>query len=403
MTTLAYWFDYSCPYAYVGSLGVEALAQRAGAKLVWEPMLLGGVFAAIGTEQKLFATLGPSKATHNATDMLRWAASAGAELTMPADHPFRTVEALRATLLTKNDPKVIHGFFRAYWVEGRPVSDEATIRDVLTAAGHDADAIVPRLSEMKDELRARTDRAVALGIFGAPAYQVGERFYWGQDRAHLAEAALTGGPARMPGAPAADEKPSRQRTLEVFFDFSSPYAYLGVSQVKALAERTGCKVLWKPMLLGGLFRAIGQVDVPLATWPAPKQHYAAQDMKDWAAFWSVPFQFPSRFPTNSLKALRLYLALPEEAREGFREAVFRAYWSEDRDITDDAVLRELLGGHADAAIAGAATAPVKDALKSATEEAAHRGVFGAPTFIIDGEQLFWGQDRLGLVEAALVR
>jgi 2-hydroxychromene-2-carboxylate isomerase len=399
--TLGYWFDYSCPYAYVGSLGVEALAERAGAELVWEPFLLGGVFRAIGTDQKLFATLGPAKAKHNAEDMLRWADAAGVKLSMPADHPFRTVEALRATLLTKNDPKVIHGFYEAYWVHNRPISDEATMRDVLTAAGHDPDSILPRLSEAKDDLIARTDRAIALGIFGAPAYQVGDRFYWGQDRAHFAEAALTGETAPLPGTPKPDAVASKEHTLEVFWDFSSPFSYLGVTQVEALAKRTGCKVIWKPMLLGGLFRAIGMADLPLSTWPAPKQRYYARDMTDWSSFWNVPFAFPSRFPTNSLKAMRLYLALPEEARSEFRSAAYEAYWAHDRDLTDDAVLADLLGEHYEAAVAGAATGEVKNVLKENTEEAAKRGVFGAPTFIVDGEQLYWGQDRIGLVEAAL--
>ena len=406
---LAFWFDYSCPYAYLGSLGVEALAARTGAALTFEPFLLGGVFRALDTPQKLFATLSPSKAKHNAEDLSRWAALAGATLRMPAEHPYRTVEALRATLLTGCDPHVIHGFFRAYWVENRPVSDEATLRSVLGAAGHDPDAILPRLSEAKEDLIARTERALSLGIFGAPAYVVGDALFWGQDRTHFVEEALSGARVPLPGAPiSASPRPSRRHTLEVFFDFSSPFAYLGVCQVKALAERTGAELIYRPMLLGGLFRAIGQVDVPLASWPAAKQRYTATDMDLWARYWGTPFRFPSRFPTNSIKALRLYLALPEEAQEGFREAVFAAYWAEDRDITDDAVLNPLLGVHAEAALARAGTAEVKDALRRATEEAAARGVFGAPTFIVDGsvvegQDLYWGQDRLGLVEAALTR
>jgi 2-hydroxychromene-2-carboxylate isomerase len=122
--------------------------------------------------------------------MLRWAELFGVPLAIPDAHPMRTVEALRATLLVGVDPRVVDGFYRAYWIEGRPPSDEKTMRDVLGAAGHDADAILPRLDEMKDDLRVRTDEAIALGIFGAPAFVVAGELYWGQDRIAFVEEAL---------------------------------------------------------------------------------------------------------------------------------------------------------------------------------------------------------------------
>jgi 2-hydroxychromene-2-carboxylate isomerase len=190
MADLHFWFDYSCPYAYLASTQVAALAARTGARLVYEPMLLGGVFRAVGTPQKLFAELSPQKAQHNALDMQRWADLFGVTLTMPPQHPFRTVEALRATLLSGIDPRVVAGFYRAYWVEGRGPSEEATVRDVLGRAGHDAGAILARLGEAKEDLRRRTDEAIALGIFGAPAFIVGGELYWGQDRMEFVEKAL---------------------------------------------------------------------------------------------------------------------------------------------------------------------------------------------------------------------
>jgi 2-hydroxychromene-2-carboxylate isomerase len=197
---LDFWFDYSCPYAYLGSTQVEALAGRTGARLAWKPMLLGGVFAANGTPQKLFATLSPQKAAHNARELERWAELFGVPLRMPEGHPLRTVEALRATLVSGIDsgidPRVVHGFYRAYWVEGRPPSDEATMREVLSAAGHDAGAVLARIADgaVKDDLRRRTDEAIALGIFGAPSFVVdGARMYWGQDRMVLVERDLRGG------------------------------------------------------------------------------------------------------------------------------------------------------------------------------------------------------------------
>jgi 2-hydroxychromene-2-carboxylate isomerase len=159
----------------------------------------------------------------------------GVELRMPADHPLRTVEALRATVATGVDPRVIHAFYRAYWVEGRPPSDPATMRDVLTSTGHDADEILAAIAtpEAREDLRRRTDEAIALGVFGAPAYVVdGTSLYWGQDRAELVAEAL--GAARI--SPQGDG--AMGHTLEVYWDFSSPFAYLGTTQAEAVAARS---------------------------------------------------------------------------------------------------------------------------------------------------------------------
>jgi 2-hydroxychromene-2-carboxylate isomerase len=190
-------------------------------------------------------------------------------------------------------------------------------------------------------------------------------------------------------------------TLELYFDFSSPFAYLGATQAEALAARTGAQLVWRPMLLGGLFRAIGQVDVPLSAFSPAKQRYVARDMDRWAEFWGVPFRFPTRFPMNTVKALRAFLVLPEADRPAFALRTFKAYWADDRDLSDEAVLAELIGPGAAEVLAQCATQPIKDALKEATERAVAAGVFGAPTWVVDGTELFWGQDRLNLVERAL--
>ena len=191
--------------------------------------------------------------------------------------------------------------------------------------------------------------------------------------------------------------------LELYWDFSSPFAYLGSTQAEGLAHRYGAKLVWRPMLLGGLFRAIGQADVPLFTWCDAKKKYAYDDMLRWADYWNVPFKFPSNFPTNSLKAMRVYLALPEGRRGAFRQNTFAAYWADDRNIADEAVLRELIGSDADEVLARTTDPEVKKALVDATEHAVKAGVFGAPTWVVDGKELFWGQDRLQLVERELAR
>ena len=204
-------------------------------------------------------------------------------------------------------------------------------------------------------------------------------------------------------------------TLELYWDFSSPFAYLGSTQAEALAARTQATLLWRPMLLGAVFKAIGTPDVPLLGWSPAKRRYYQRDMQRWASHWNVPFRHPSRFPMNTVKALRTYLALPEVMRAPFREATFRAYWAEDRDIGDDGELRALIEGASrsavgsvigsviDSVVARRANAEIKQALFDETKRAIDAGVFGAPTWVVDGKDLFWGQDRLDLVEDALTR
>ncbi len=193
------------------------------------------------------------------------------------------------------------------------------------------------------------------------------------------------------------------KELLFFFDFSSPFAYLASTQVEGLAARTGATLRFRPFLLGALFKALGGPDVPLFTMPPPKQRHARDDMFRWADFHGVPLKFPTRFPMNTVKALRMVLQTPEEQRAPLIHAIYRAYWADDRDINDDTVLTELAVGaglDGPALVAGTRQDAVKERLKTATDEAVKLGLFGAPCFMVD-DLLFWGQDRLVFVEKAL--
>lgn len=399
--SLDFWFDYTCPFAYLGSTRARALAEEMGVPLVYKPLLLGGVFRANDTPQKLFATLSPAKAEHTNDDMHRWARRFGVPLRMPPDHPIRSVEALRATIACGIDPKVIDAFYRAYWVDDLKISDRDVVRRVVEAAGHDGAKILAAIDteEIKDDLKKRTDEAIALGIFGVPAWVVdGEHLYWGQDRIQF----VRGTRALEDEASGSERTLVPGRSVDVYFDFSSPFAYFGCTQIERVARRAGAMVSWKPLLLGGLFRSIGTPDAPILAFTECKRRYYTRDLDRWSAYWKVPFRFPTRFPMVTVKALRTYLALPEDRRDAYRDNVFRAYWAEDRDIADDAVLASCIGDEAIAreAIAKASGDAIKAALRSATEEAQARGVFGVPTFFV-GNERFWGQDRLELVEAEL--
>ena len=102
-------------------------------------------------------------------------------------------------------------------------------------------------------------------------------------------------------------------TLHYYFDFSSPYAYLGTQRIEAVAQSAGAELIWKPLLLGGLFKSLGGPMVPLFAGPQVKQDYNMQDMQRWAQYFDIPFQWPSRFPMNTVKALRITLQLDNPA------------------------------------------------------------------------------------------
>lgn len=393
---LEFWFDFSCPYAYVASTRIEALAERVAARLDVRPMLLGGVFQARGTPQNLSQTLAPAKARHNLADMQRQAAAAGVPLVMPAGHPLRTVEALRC-VLAAGEPfmPLVHRFYRAYWAEGRDIGRREVVAAVVREAGLDVEEVLARAGsdEVKAELRRRTDEAVARGVFGVPTMFVGDELYWGADRLAMVEAALGG---EVPRAASG----SAMVPVDLYFDYSSPFAYLALTRAEAVF---GGAARWRPLLLGGLFRSIGTADVPLFTQSPEKQRHTMKDLERQARALGAVFAWPSRFPINTVLALRLTLAgglMDTRAGRGLIVAIARALWAEDRDIADPSVLTGLADAHGfdGAALIARAGAPeIKQALRDATEAAQAAGVFGVPTFVVHragGDELFWGVDRL---------
>lgn len=415
---LDFWFDLSCPYAY---LACKRLPQLLGARAVevrYRPMLLGGVFRATGAGDGPMATLSPSKRAHLSSDLARWAEVAGVPLTTPAAHPMRTVLALRTILALEAEarPRAIHELFAAYWQRGEDVAQQEVIAAALGRAGLSEQVVRAALAaapEQKAELHRCTEEAVALGVFGAPAFVVdagdGQRplFFWGQDRLPWVMAALDGWrpPAPAPTSGAQAPAPARARTLDFYFDVASPYAYLGLTQIERVAR--GHHLRLRPILLGGLFRELGTPDVPLFTFPAAKRAYVASELATWAAWWSQPFSFPTRFPQKTTTAQRmLALAAPADVQLRLALALARGMWAEGRNLEDEAVLTELArdAGAPAELVAEAREPAAKTALTRATAEAAAAGVFGVPTVVIHDEsrrELFWGQDRLELVQRTL--
>jgi len=193
------------------------------------------------------------------------------------------------------------------------------------------------------------------------------------------------------------------RTVECFFDFGSPTSYLAWTQLPRIAAAAGARVDWRPMLLGGVFKATGNTSPVLV---AAKGRWMGADIARWAKRWGVPFRFNPHFPINTLTLMRgaagLQMRRPE-VFERYLATIYEAMWKEPANLGDPGVLAATLaaaGFDADEFAALVADPEVKAKLVETTEEAVARGVFGAPTCFV-GEAMFFGQDRLDFVAEAL--
>ncbi len=274
-----------------------------------------------------------------------------------------------------------------------------SLRALSTEPASTATTLVRRSAEHKDELRACTDAALERGVFGAPALFVDGELFWGQDRLDFVARALGKKDGVLSFAPLQLAEPVSE--VEIWYDFSSPFAYLGAMRVEATAKRANANVRWRPFLLGALFRDIGTPDIPLFSFSSAKQRYLRRDMLRFAERFEIPFRFPSTFPIRSVLPLRVALASGAAIADVSRR-LFLAAWAEDLDISDAATVRQVLerGGHSPELLERAGSDEIKQLLRDNTREAVARGLCGAPTFAV-GDELFWGQDRLALVELAL--
>lgn len=194
-------------------------------------------------------------------------------------------------------------------------------------------------------------------------------------------------------------------TVEFFFDCGSPYSYLASTQIEALAVRTSAQVVWRPFLLGAVFKATGSGQ-PEAVTNMYKARYLFKDLQDWSKYYGLPsLVLPENFPVDSLKADRLALVAHEAGQlVSWTHTVFRAAFVDGRDVSDPNVLSDLLRQlelDPQPAFARMLSPEIKDRLRKNTEEAVSRGAFGAPTFFV-GSEMFFGNDRMGFLEAALI-
>jgi 2-hydroxychromene-2-carboxylate isomerase len=196
--------------------------------------------------------------------------------------------------------------------------------------------------------------------------------------------------------------------LEFFFDCSSPWTYLAFHRIESVAADAGAQLSWRPILVGGVFNTVNSSVYEQRANPTPaKLRYYGKDLGDWARAYGIRIGSPSIFPVNSVKAMRGAIVAQEHDRIAeYARAVFEAYWGDDVDISQDAAVGQIarsVGLPEDEFFEKIRSPEYKARLRENTDELIRRGGFGSPTMFVDGDDMYFGNDRLPLLRDALSR
>ena len=193
------------------------------------------------------------------------------------------------------------------------------------------------------------------------------------------------------------------KSVEFYFDLGSPYSYLAYYRLLQIAEQQEIQIVYKPILLGGVFKATGNrspIEIPV------KGVYSILDMQRWAEYYHIPMQMNPHFPMNTLTLMRILTGIQLLHLEKFEQVLkllFDAMFGTPQNLNEPNVLAEVLkpsGFSVEDIMSMVQSDVVKQKLITETEQAIQRGIFGAPTFFV-GDEMYWGQDRLHFVEQAL--
>lgn len=193
------------------------------------------------------------------------------------------------------------------------------------------------------------------------------------------------------------------KSVEFYFDLGSPYSYLAYYRLLQIAEQQEIQIVYKPILLGGVFKATGNrspIEIPV------KGVYSILDMQRWSEYYHIPMQMNPHFPMNTLTLMRILTGVQLLHLEKFEQVLkllFDAMFGTPQNLNEPTVLAEVLkpsGFSVEDIMSIVQSDVVKQKLITETEQAIQRGIFGAPTFFV-GDEMYWGQDRLHFVEQAL--
>ncbi|KAF2821588.1 thioredoxin-like protein [Ophiobolus disseminans] len=453
--TLVFNYDISCPFAYIASTRVQSLASRTNANLVYRPVLLGAIYRATAAPQGAGGSasdvFNPTKKAVGEASMARTLKRYKIRYNPPPQHPRKSVNALRLLYCVPDGEerrKLTEKLFEAYWVTRRDVTNAEILLEIARESGI---VSATRLNvesfqnpSARKELETATGEVISRGAFGVPGFWIpdakytdfnGEekvgRFFWGQDRMHFVEATLVSLSnnhhwtsvsnlrALMPRCIPHSKAPAKTK-LQFWYDFSSPWAFLGYTQLARLQRQFGpsLEIEMKPFLLGILFREIGAPNLPGSAISPTKAIWSRQDHADWTAWWNavnvqegkndngIEFHWADVFPIRTPTVLRVAIVEPKTVG-----LLYSACWEHNVNVADEAVLEEVLkkGGYNGADLIVKSNAPaIKARLRELTAEAQSLGICGVPTYRIlreDGNGswkhiggLVWGQDETNVVE-----
>jgi len=269
--SVVFYYDVVCPYAYLASQRIESIAERNGARVEWRPTLLGGVYEATkapqGKDGSASDVMPANKKALSARDLQLQLKRFGVPLNWHPQHPVKSVDALRLLIAVPDAhrPALSHALFKAYWVDNKDVSDRAVLLDIaarvlrLDENSKNELAVAVAAEKVKAALHQHTAEAVEKGAPGVPAFVVGDKLFWGQDRLHFVDKALGNANAAQPrffSAPPGSSPVKKPNVLTFYYDFSSPWSYLGHSQLDRIVREApkGTVLEAVPILLGAIFK-----------------------------------------------------------------------------------------------------------------------------------------------------
>ncbi|RKP08997.1 thioredoxin-like protein [Thamnocephalis sphaerospora] len=427
MPRVEFCYDIACPWAYVASRRVEALAARTNAELVWKPVLLSALLESPAVPA---ASKGARlKQAVRDRDLKLAVERHAVPFRRHPRHPLRTEAALRLIWSVPESHRAVLScaIFRAYWVENLDVDRVSVLLLVARSIGlKEVNEAMLQDPEARRQLHDATQTCIDRGAPGVPNFWIagsddgkGE-LYWGQDQLHFVEAQLLsfqyGGEWRAvpnllslqhrlrPGRPS-----QHATTLRFWFDFGSYWSFLGWQQVERILAEAGPKCLLepKPLLLGPLFREISDGTSPIMGLPPRSQKYMWENGRTWQRWINITTGkntstiWPSNFPLRTVTALRVAILEPRTITP-----IFEAAWLKDVDIGDSEQLVKVLNaaGFDGAALLRDASINrngCKEQLSQHYSEAISLGIFGAPTFQVNNGHIIFGQDRLDVVQDML--
>ena len=196
------------------------------------------------------------------------------------------------------------------------------------------------------------------------------------------------------------------KRIEYYFDCSSPWTYLSFQGLLGLKKEYDLTIDWKPILVGGIFNSINPSVYESRKNPVKeKLDYSQKDLLDWATLRNVKINWPKIFPINSVKAMRgAFYAIEKDHIESYAEAIFKAYWTDGKDISLDDILLEIIrtfDWNEEEFLLFINESDTKEKLINNTRELMERGGFGSPTFFLDETNMFFGNDRIQLIKEFL--